>query len=163
MRPAVTSTSNSTAASTSLSTKRNRLLFLMVSILALIGMAVSAVSLQRHYAKSSSTFCEFGEKFSCDIVNRSEYSTVIGIPVAAIGTGGYATILALATLYRSRAETPLRLMAAAVAGLAFALYLTYIEGFVLDAWCILCLTSLAMIAGITICSAVIKLRVRSRV
>jgi vitamin-K-epoxide reductase (warfarin-sensitive) len=163
MRPSVTATSNSTAASTSLSANKNRLLFVTVSILALIGMTVSAVALQRHYAKSSSTFCEFGEKFSCDIVNRSEYSTVMGIPVAAIGVAGYAAIFALATLYRSRAETPLRLIAAAVAGLAFALYLTYIEGFVLDAWCILCLTSLATIAGITICSALIKLRVRSRV
>lgn len=157
----MTHPSNSTAASASLSPNKNRFLFVTVSILALIGLAVAAVSLQRHYAKSSSTFCEFSEKFNCDIVNRSEYSTVMGIPVAAIGVAGYAAILALATLYRSRPETPLRLIAAAVAGLAFALYLTYIEGFVLDAWCILCLGSLGTIVGITICSAVIKLRSHS--
>ena len=34
---------------------------------------------------------------------------------------------------------------ASLAGLGFALYLTYIEGFVLAAWCILCLSSLALI------------------
>lgn len=159
----MTDTSNSTAAPSSLAANENRLLFVLISILASIGMAVSAVSLQRHYAKSSSTFCEFSEKFNCDIVNRSEYSTLMGLPVAGIGVVGYAAILALATLYRSRTETPMRLIIAAAAGLAFALYLTYIEGFVLDAWCVLCLTSLGMIAGITICSAVITLRVRSRV
>ena len=82
----------------------------------------------------------------------------MGIPVAAIGIAGYGALLALATIYRSRAETPLRLLAAAVAGLGFALYLTYIEGFVLDTWCILCLSSLVLIAGITVLAAVVKLR-----
>ncbi len=70
-------------------------------------------------------------RFNCDIVNRSEYSTVMGIPVAGIGIAGYGVLLALATIYRSRAETPTRLLAAALAGLAFALYLTYVEGYVL--------------------------------
>jgi uncharacterized membrane protein len=64
----------------------------------------------------------------------------------------------LATLYRTRVETPTRLLAAAVAGLGFALYLTYIEGYVLGTWCILCLSSLAMIAGITVLAGVVKAR-----
>ncbi len=119
---------------------------------------MSAVSLQRHYANSATAFCEVGERFSCDIVNRSEYSTVTGIPVAAIGIAGYGLLLALATIYRSRAETPTRLLAAAVAGLAFALYLTYVEGYVLETWCILCLSSLALIGMITILAGLVKLR-----
>ena len=122
------------------------------------GMAVSAVSLQRHYAKSASQFCDFGERFNCDIVNRSEYSRVMGIPVAAIGIAGYGVLLALATLYRTRAETPAKLLVAAVAGLAFALRLTYIEGYVLDTWCILCLSSLGLIAGITVLATIVKAR-----
>jgi len=47
---------------------------------------------------------------------------------------------------------------AAVGGLGFALYLTYIEGYVLGAWCILCLSSLAMIAGIAVLAGVVKAR-----
>lgn len=140
------------------STRYNRGLFLAITILALSGIAVSAVSLQRHYSKSASAFCEIGERFSCDIVNRSEYSSVMGIPVAAIGIVGYGVLLVLATLYRSRAETPTRLLAAAVAGLVFALYLTYIEGHVLETWCILCLSSLGMILGITILAGIVKVR-----
>lgn len=121
-------------------------------------MIVSAISLQRHYAKSVTRFCEVGEAFNCDIVNRSEYSTLMGIPVAAIGVAGYAALFALATVCRSRVQTPTRLFIAALLGLAFALYLTYIEGFVLDTWCILCLSSLAMIATITFAAARIRFR-----
>jgi len=66
--------------------------------------------------------------------------------------------LALSTFYRSRPETPTRLLMAAAPGLAFALYLTYIEAYVLTTWCILCLTSLALIAAITALSGVLKLR-----
>jgi uncharacterized membrane protein len=139
-------------------TKNNRVLFLAISVLAVAGMAVSAVSLVRHYAKSASAFCDFGERFNCDIVNRSEYSTVMGIPVAGIGIAGYGALLALATVYRSRVETPLRLLVAALAGLGFALYLTYIEGYMLETWCILCLSSLGLIAGITVLAGVVKAR-----
>lgn len=149
MQPAVSANS---------STKENRVLFTFIAVLALAGVLVSAISLQRHYAKSTTQFCDVGEKFNCDIVNRSEWSRVMGIPVAAIGVIGYAALLLLATLYGSRPATPLRLLLAAGLGLAFALYLTYIEGFVLGTWCILCLSSLALIAAITVLAAVLKAR-----
>ncbi|MGA2413186.1 MAG: vitamin K epoxide reductase family protein [Candidatus Sulfotelmatobacter sp.] len=136
----------------------NRILFLAIAVLSVAGIAVSSVSVQRHYAKSASGFCDLGEKFNCDIVNRSEYSSVMGIPVAGIGVVGYGVLLALATAYRSQAETPMRLLLAAAAGLAFALYLTYIEGRVLDAWCILCLASLGLIAAIALLAGVAKAR-----
>ncbi len=134
----------------------NRILLIAVATLSLAGVAVSAVSLQRHYAKSATEFCDFTEKFSCDIVNRSEYSTVAGIPVAAIGVVGYAALFLLSTFWRIRQETPNRLLGAALAGLAFALYLTYIEAYKLTTWCILCLISLALISLIAICGAFIK-------
>jgi vitamin-K-epoxide reductase (warfarin-sensitive) len=131
---------------------------LAVAILAVAGVAVSAVSLERHYAKSATAFCEVGERFNCDVVNRSEYSNVMGIPVAGIGVVGYGVLLTFATLYRSRAETPLRLLGAALAGLGFALWLTYVEAYVLGTWCILCLSSLGLIAGIAVLAGVVKAR-----
>jgi len=130
-------------------------LMMLIAALAVCGIAVSSVSLERHYATSKTQFCDVGETFNCDIVNRSEYSKLFGIPVALIGMLGYGLIAGLATEYRSRAETPARLFALAVAGLAFALYLTYIEGFVIGVWCILCLCSLAMIASITLLAAIV--------
>src|SRR5208283_4978449 len=122
------------------------------------GVLVSAVSLERHYAKSATAFCDVGEKFNCDIVNRSEYSAVMGIPVAGIGVVGYGVLLLLATVYRLRVETPTWLLGAALAGLGFALYLTYVEGYVLETWCILCLSSLALIVMITVLAGVLKVR-----
>lgn len=141
-----------------LAVKDNRILFLAIAILAVAGIAVSAVSLERHYAKSATTFCDLGEKFNCDIVNRSEYSRVMGIPVAGIGIVGYGVLLGLTTVWRSRAETPVRLLIAALAGLGFALYLTYVEGYVLETWCILCLSSLGLIAGIALLAGLVKAR-----
>ncbi len=156
----MSSTPHSPVASPTTLAKGSQLLFALIAILALAGMVVSGVSLQRHYAKSATQFCDFGERFNCDIVNRSEWSSVMGIPVAGIGVVGYGVLIAFATFYRSRTETPLRLLLAALAGLAFALYLTYIEGYVLATWCILCLSSLALIAVITVLAGVIKMRSR---
>jgi vitamin-K-epoxide reductase (warfarin-sensitive) len=139
-------------------TKLSRGLLVGIAVLSLAGMMVSSISLERHYAKSATSYCEFGEKFNCDIVNRSEYSSVMGIPVSLVGVAGYGLLLTLSTLWRSRPETPGRLLIAAAAGLVFALYLTYIEAYVLTTWCILCLTSLALIASITALAGVLKLR-----
>ena len=137
---------------------RNRILFILIAILSLAGMAVSAVSWQRHYAKSATAFCDFSQKFSCDIVNRSEYSTIAGIPVAGVGVLGYAALFILSTFWQGRAETPNRLLIAAIAGFAFALRLTYIEAQVLETWCILCVTSQILIALITLLAITVKLR-----
>jgi len=132
----------------------NRLMT-VVAMLAVCGIAVSSVSLQHHYATSKTAYCDIGETFNCDIVNRSEYSSLLGIPVALIGMLGYAALAGLATVYRERRETPVLLFSGAAAGLAFALYLTYIEARVLGVWCILCLSSLAVIATITMLTAAI--------
>jgi uncharacterized membrane protein len=132
----------------------NRLLS-VVAILAVCGIVVSSESLQHHYATSKTAFCDIGKTLNCDIVNRSEYSSILGIPVALIGMLGYAALAGLATVYRERRETPALLFGAAAAGLAFALYLTYIEARVLGVYCILCLSSLALIATTTVLAAVI--------
>ena len=131
-------------------TSAARRVFLVIAILALAGIIVSSVSLHHHYGTSQTNYCDFGTSFNCDIVNRSVYSTVLGIPDALIGILGYGLLLGLATFYRTKAETPLLLLIASTAGLGFALYLTYIEKFVLATWCILCLSSLTLIFLITV-------------
>ncbi|HET9304625.1 MAG TPA: vitamin K epoxide reductase family protein [Candidatus Sulfotelmatobacter sp.] len=135
-----------------------RILFTTIAVLSLAGVVDSAVALQRHFAKSATTYCDFSQQFNCDIVNRSEYSTLAGIPVAAIGVVGYAALFVLATFWKSRPETPFRLLGAAITGLAFALYLTYIEAYELMTWCILCLISLALIFLITVLAALVKVK-----
>jgi vitamin-K-epoxide reductase (warfarin-sensitive) len=126
-----------------------RRVFGAIATLALAGIVVSSVLLHHHYGTSQTTYCDFGESFNCDIVNRSTYSTILGVPDALIGILGYAGLVALATVYRAKSEAPAMLLIASVAGLSFALYLTYIEAFVLATWCILCLSSLTLIILIT--------------
>ena len=81
-----------------------------------------------------------------------------GVPVALIGILGYIALLAFATFYREKAETPGILLFGSVGGLGFALYLTYVEKYILFAWCILCLSSLAIIFSITVVSAILFVR-----
>jgi len=133
--------------------KAMRMVFSLIAVLALAGVVVSSLSLYHHYGTSETSYCDFGANFNCDIVNRSIYSTVFGIPDAMIGIAGYAGLFIVAVFYRFRRESASILMAASVAGLSFALYLTYIEKFVLATWCILCLSSLTLIVLITVLSS----------
>jgi vitamin-K-epoxide reductase (warfarin-sensitive) len=134
-----------------------RRILLSVALLALIGMIVSSISLAHHFGHSKTSYCDFGDTFNCDMVNRSTYSSIMGVPVALIGLLGYAAILIGSTRYKQRAEMPAILLAAAVAGLIFALYLTYVEAYVLAVWCILCLSSLMTIFLIALLSATLLL------
>jgi vitamin-K-epoxide reductase (warfarin-sensitive) len=139
-----------------------RRIFPLIAVLALAGIAVSSVSLYHHYQTSKTTYCDFGESFNCDIVNRSTYSTVLGIPDALIGILGYAALFSFATMFRTKSEAPLILLIASLLGLGFALYLTYIEAFVLATWCILCLSSLTLIFLITVSASVLAASSRRR-
>jgi len=131
---------------------------IVIAVLAAGGVLVSSVSLHHHYGTSATSYCDIGENFNCDIVNRSTYSTVAGIPVALIGMAGYLAVLALATVFRNRDESPTMLALGSLAGLGFTLYLTYIEGFVLATWCALCLSSLVLIFSIAVLSSLLWVR-----
>ena len=133
-------------------------LMTVVAVLAICGIVVSSISLQHHFATSKTPYCDIGEAFNCDIVNRSEYSSIMGIPVALIGMLGFAALAGLATVYRKRLETPAMLFGGAVAGLAFALWLTYVEARILGVYCILCLSSLALITTISLLTMIIWLK-----
>src|ERR1700722_4246412 len=104
MHPAVMSPAMSQSSMSGFS----RRIVLLIALLALAGAAVSSVSLYHHYGTSQTTYCDFGENFNCDIVNRSIYSTILGVPVALIGIVGFLGLMVLATVFRNRAETPAR-------------------------------------------------------
>lgn len=123
---------------------------LLTLSLCLVGIALSAVSLRSHYATTTTGFCDLNATFNCDIVNRSKFSEILGIPVAGLGIAGYAALLVLSAT-RNRILGVIRL-SMAVTGMTFALYLAYIEEHVLQTWCLLCIGSLVTIAGIFITS-----------
>jgi len=116
----------------------------VIALLALAGVVVSSLALHVHYSTGTEP-CSINEKWDCGIVNHSPYAVIGPVPVAAIGIAGYAVMLVLALAGRKRL-----VLAAAVAGLGFSLYLTQIEKDVLLVWCVYCVTSLGIISLTTL-------------
>jgi len=129
--------------------KRGLKIILVCSVLAIL---IFAYLLYIHYKPAGSKFCNFGEGFNCDIVNKSIYSEIAGIPVSLLGVLTFIGVLILSILslnnykkkvsyyfvvnYEFMIKTIFWISAA---GLLFALYLVYIEAFVLYSFCIFCL------------------------
>jgi uncharacterized membrane protein len=124
--------------------------------LAALGVLVAGMAWHEHLNTGTSP-CSINERWDCGVVNHSPYAVIARLPVAAIGVFGYALLLALALRRAWRA-----LLAFAVAGLIFSLYLAYIEAFKLEVWCLLCVFSLALISLLTI-SAFLQLIFAGRV
>jgi uncharacterized membrane protein len=123
--------------------KEQQMRYVLV-LLAVLGMFVSALALREHYRTGSSP-CSINERWDCGIVNHSPYAMLAGIPVAILGIAGYLLMGALAWRRAYRL-----VLAAALLGLAFSLYLAHIEAHVLGVWCIYCVISLGDISLITL-------------
>ena len=124
-----------------------RFLTVAIVVLCLAGVEVSMMALREHYNTETSP-CSINERWDCGAVNHSMFAVFHGEPVAAIGILGYALLGILAGRFR------LLTALGALAGLAFALRLSYIEWKVLETWCIYCVISQALIALIFVLAAV---------
>lgn len=95
---------------------------------------------------STPAFCT-GEG-GCDAIRRSGWSTLLGLPMALWGFGLYALV---AWVSLSRKASPLlrwqRQWRLVLLGLAISVYLTGVGAMVLDAFCMGCLASLAVLAA----------------
>ena len=112
----------------------------LLVVLALAGAVVSALALQVHYSTATEP-CSINERWDCGVVNHSPFAVIGKVPVAAIGILGYLAMGALA-LGRQR----FALHVVALAGLVFALRLTFIEKYDLLVWCLYCVISQGIIA-----------------
>jgi vitamin-K-epoxide reductase (warfarin-sensitive) len=135
-------------------------LALVIILLALVGIVLSGVSIYNHYKSTPTDYCDLGDNFNCDIVNRSIYAQVGKVPVAAIGLAGYIVLLVLALQRRANRIASILLVLGALGGVGYSLYLTYIEKYVLAMWCIICLGSLATISLIFLLGLVRHVRKR---
>lgn len=111
-----------------------RRLQVISAVLGLVGLADSLYLWWTKVAKTE-IVCGVGE---CDLVNASPYASLLGVPVAAIGAAGYATLIALAVwAWVAQDNAPAWLTDARIGcasiGLFFAAYLTVIEVFVIHA------------------------------
>ena len=98
----------------------------------------------------------------CKTVNASRYSVVpvagMNIPVALVGVGGYAAILAMLLLEKRydflRKNATMILFGFATLGFMFTVYLVYVEAAILKAYCPFCLASQATMTLIFILSVI---------
>ena len=111
-----------------------------LAVLAMAGMGVAAYLTYSHYADQPIACAGLS---GCQAVENSEYSKLVGIPVAVLGmlfcAGLLALVLArLARLPLAEEWAPLAAFSMTLTGVAFAAYLTYIELFVVEDVCIWC-------------------------
>ena len=114
----------------------------LVPLLIGIGLIIAGYLSYVEFARVEA-FC--GPIGDCNAVQSSRYAKLFGIiPMGLFGLAGYVAMLAAWTWPRFRSDalarlTPLLVFAAALFGVLFSIYLTYIELFVLHAVCAWCL------------------------
>jgi uncharacterized membrane protein len=133
------------------------------ALLSLTGLFISAYLYLYKIGRIGTLACGTGD---CETVQQSTWSSFAGVDVSLIGLVGYAGLLlvSLAAL-RPGMEAqrwPATLLALlAGTGVAFTVYLTYLELFVIQAICRWCIASAAIIVAILI-AALFDLRRLSR-
>ena len=122
------------------------------ALLSLLGVFVALYLYLFKIGKIGSLVCGTG---GCETVQLSRYSRFLGVEVSLIGLIGYVGLLAF-TLWSLRpglagARWPATLLSLLSGiGVAFAVYLTWLELFVIHAICRWCVGSTAIIAAIFI-------------
>ena len=119
-------------------------------ILALFGVGIAAY-LAWENSRGGSGVCTIVH--GCSTVQQSKYGKILGVPVSVPGLGLYA-LLALSGgvwLTNFRGWRPYAALVGAFGagfGFLFSLFLTYLEAFVIDAWCIYCIVSALLMTAL---------------
>lgn len=120
---------------------------LFILIFALCGALAAAFSLYEHTllqagAMTGPSLCNIGGQFNCDAINRSEYSTVFGVPLAQIGLGYYLILAigALVSFFSAMSVATLGvLLIASTFSVIASIYLFCISKFVIGYFCLFCM------------------------
>lgn len=112
-------------------------------VLIVIGMGVAGYL---SYVETQSVSAVCGPVGDCNAVQDSPYATLFGfLPIGVLGLMGYAALLAAWLAHRFiprlRKLSALGMFGMAFFGVAFSIYLTYLEPFVIQAVCMWCISS----------------------
>jgi uncharacterized membrane protein len=134
------------------------------AVLSLLGLFVSAYLYLYKLGRIGTLACGAG---GCETVQQSSWSRFAGIEVSLIGLAGYAALLlvslaGLQPAFADRRWPATLLVTLAGLGIAFTVYLTYLELFVIHAICRWCVGSAVIIVGIFI-AALLEQRRLSRI
>lgn len=118
-----------------------------IAVLSTVGLFVSLYLLAHSLGLTGPLICGIGE---CDTVQASKWAKIGAIPVSALGVAGYLALLGVALWglqpsgEASRAVSWLLLAISSVA-LAYSAWLTWLEAFVIRAWCQWCVVSAILV------------------
>ena len=134
-----------------------------LALLAVVGICIALYLTLYKVGVIGVLSCSLG---SCETVNTSKWSTLLGIPVAAWGLGAYVALLLLAMIGSGEAReasVPISRLIVALAGwsVLFSAFLTYQELFVIHAICVWCLSN-AVLWVVILALSVVDLRAVSR-
>lgn len=118
-----------------------KLLNRSIFIFSILGLAVSAY-LAYEYSLGGSVNCPIGGG-GCDIVRISKYSSFFGIDIPYLGIVFYLAVAFLSVLLTQGFKKIINLVRLLISfsGFAFGVYLTFLEAFVIGAYCFWCVTS----------------------
>jgi len=125
--------------------------------LAFFGLADSAY-LAQHELSGAPLLCNIQGLSGCNTVASSQYSQIFGIPLAEFGVLFYAVLFVLAALELVLFDRLLRrvLQAMSLIGIIASLYFTYVQVFLIGAFCIYCLASAVTALFIFILASLIE-------
>jgi uncharacterized membrane protein len=103
-------------------------------ILSVIGIILAVYLLYNFLTKPLIESCYINTFINCDAVTKGSLSTLFGVPVSLIGLIGYITIFLSSILKKKRL-----VFGMSTFGLAFCLYITFQEIFLLKVICPVCL------------------------
>jgi uncharacterized membrane protein len=127
-----------------------RALRITMLVLTVLGLALASYLTYIHYAGIKPLCGTNGG--GCEIVQTSQYSKLVGVPVALIGLLGYIAILG--SLLVPESETSrFATVAFTVVGFGFSAYLTYRELYSIHHICEYCVSS-AVIVTILMCLSI---------
>lgn len=125
-----------------------------IAVLALIGLMISTYLSMYKLGYLGEIQCTIG---GCEKVQTSRFADFLGLPVSVWGVGAYVTLLVLAMLgiqprWQRERWVALALFGFSAVGVAFSAYLTYLEAFVIHAWCQWCVISAILVTLIFLLS-----------
>lgn len=152
--PTSASSQSPTSAADSRQKSQNHLYWIAI-LMTLVGVGIG-VYLTYVKVADKEAVCVKTNTFDCNSVQTSAYSEMLGIPVAFIGLAAYGTMLGILLLERRvslvQEYSRVLLFAMTLFGVVYSAYLTYIEAFVLEKWCLWCVASALLMVGLFVLS-----------
>jgi uncharacterized membrane protein len=118
-------------------------LLTVATVLAGLGVLLTAYLTAIRWFGRHAAYCDAGS--SCDAVQASRWSVLLGMPLSLWGFLMYALLIALLWRQRHRPSAWPKAITLAAFGTGMSIYLTAVSFFEIRATCIYCLASLAII------------------